>query len=424
VQDVQQTVRVLARINVLGNQCPFAVRAGAHGKFGYSNQPGGVNVDLRALNTVNVDLERKVASIGPGATWTQVAAEMDPLQLVVPGGRDGDVGVGGLSLAGGISYFAPMVGFTCDNVISYQIVVASGEIVTASLTSNLDLLRALRGGGNNFGIVTRIDIKVFPLTSMWGGTTYYDIQTAQQQLQAFQAFSSDPDYDVKAYAYQSFGFTPASTVVLNNIAYAGAPSVLPAKLAALNEATPALFSTLRVTNLSAILLEQAAASPRGLRQVTNTVTFHLNHEMLEDSFEIWNNSLSKVRNVPNIVYSWTLEPLPASMLAKSAASAGGNVFGLPSNNQTLILGLLSASYTNPEDDGLILATTDQVTADIEARASTLGILEKWKYAGYAGRRQRVIESYGSKNVAFLRSVSRKYDPLQLFQKALPGGYKL
>lgn len=327
-----------------------------------------------------------------------------------------------IHIAGGISYFAPSVGFTADNIVNYQVVKASGDVITASATSNADLFKALKGGLNNFGIVTRIDIKTLPLSRTWGGTTYYDISAAPQHLDAFYNFTSDPTYDDKAYAYQSFGYTPGSTVVLNNLAFAGAPETLPAKLSVLNDASPALFSTVRVDTQTAFASEQAVASPKGLRQIHYTTTFQLSKEILDASFAIWNASLAEIKTVPNVTYSWTLEPLPAPLLAASAK--GANVLGLPNNGKALVLGLIRASYPDAADDAFLDGVVKQVFGDIEARAQKLGVAYPWKYAGYAGKGQAVIEGYGKTNHAFLQKVARKYDPAQLFQRAVPGGFKL
>lgn len=79
------------------------------------------------------------------------------------------IGVGGLTLGGGISFFSNQYGWACDNVISFEVVTASGVIITASSTSYSDLYWSLRGGGNNFGIVTKFDLKTISQGQMWGG---------------------------------------------------------------------------------------------------------------------------------------------------------------------------------------------------------------------------------------------------------------
>ncbi|KAF1954378.1 FAD-binding domain-containing protein [Byssothecium circinans] len=392
VEHVQKAVQVLSKLNARSAVCQFAVRADGHGKSGNSNQQGGVSVDLRALNAVTVSADQKMASIGAGAHWQDVASELDALSLAVPGGRAGTVGVGGLSLAGGISSFAPSVGFACDNVLSFEVVLSSGEVVIASERSNSDLHRALRGGGNNFGVVTRVNYQTFPLQKMWGGTTYYDVSTYASQLKAFYDFTSDPNYDDRAYGYQTFELNAQATMALNNFAYTEPTPDLPRKLKALNESAPMLFSTLRISNVSDLIKEQAAGSPAGFRQIAYTTTFHLNQDMLEASFKVWNASLAAVRAVPNITYSWTLEPLPRPLLAQST-KRGGNVLGLSKVDQPL-------------------TTAKQVLTDIDALAKELAVFHPWKYAGYAAKDQAVIQGYGQDNVAFLK------------QKAVPGGFKL
>ncbi|KAF2679175.1 FAD binding domain-containing protein [Lentithecium fluviatile CBS 122367] len=420
---VQTAVSVLAKINSKTVTCPFAVRAGGHGKSGNSNQQGGVNIDLSALNEVTVSSDGKEVSMGAGANWGQVAAKLDPLNLAVPGGRDATVGVGGLSLAGGISYFAPQLGFSVDNVNSYEVVLSTGKIVTASRLSNPILFKALKGGGNNFGIATKINMRTFPQSKMWGGITYYDISFYAKQLKAFYDFAADSDYDGKGYIYQSFGLSPSATVVLNNIAYTEPIPELPAKAMALNRAAPSLFSTLRISSLSDFVNEQAAASPPGLRQITYTTTFKLSLDMLESSFSIWNASLPKISAVPGITYSWSNEPLPSSVL-KASTSKGSNVMGVADSKEPLVLGLLSASYLQASDDTLMWETMKQVVADIEEKAKATGAFHPWKYAGYAAKGQEVMHNYGAKNYEFLKATSLLYDKGQLFQKAAPGGFKL
>lgn len=100
-EQVQTAVGVLSDLNAHNRTtCPFAIRAGGHGMWGFSNQRGGITIDLRAMHSITVSKDKKIASIEPGARWTDVALKLDALGVAVPGGRVGSVGVGGLSLAG------------------------------------------------------------------------------------------------------------------------------------------------------------------------------------------------------------------------------------------------------------------------------------------------------------------------------------
>jgi FAD/FMN-containing dehydrogenase len=123
---------------------------------GAANIQAGITIDLSKFNQVTVASNRQTVDIGPGNRWRNVYSQLDAKNLATSGGRVATVGVGGLTTGGGISFFSPRYGFVCDNVENFEVVLASGQIVNANSKTNSDLWRALRGGSNNFGIVTKI----------------------------------------------------------------------------------------------------------------------------------------------------------------------------------------------------------------------------------------------------------------------------
>lgn len=135
--------------------------------YGASNIQNGLTIDLRHLSLVEVSSDRSLTRVGTGNTWQAVYKKLEPLRLAVVGGRHGGVGVGGLTLGGGISFFSGLHGLACDNVLEFQVVLANGSIVVADTDCHADLYWALKGGGNNFGIVTRMDLATFKQGDMW-----------------------------------------------------------------------------------------------------------------------------------------------------------------------------------------------------------------------------------------------------------------
>lgn len=117
-QDVSAAITIIS-----GNEnCHFAIKGQTHAPAaGFANINAGVTIDMTSLNSITVNADHTVASIGGGASWLDVYTYLDSLGLAVAGGRNGAVGVGGLTLGGGISYFAPQVGWACDNVVNFEV---------------------------------------------------------------------------------------------------------------------------------------------------------------------------------------------------------------------------------------------------------------------------------------------------------------
>ncbi|KAK3334283.1 hypothetical protein B0H65DRAFT_446958 [Neurospora tetraspora] len=118
--------------------------------WGSNNIDGGVVIDLGLINNIAYDAATETVDLGPGARWREVYSELQKYGRAVAGGRDGDVGVGGLLLGGGNTYFTARKGFACDNVISYEVILADGRITTADKYKHADLFRVLKGAGGEY----------------------------------------------------------------------------------------------------------------------------------------------------------------------------------------------------------------------------------------------------------------------------------
>jgi FAD/FMN-containing dehydrogenase len=172
-----------------------SIRGGGHSVAGHAVADGGVMVDLRPMNAVRVDPERRVAWCGGGTNWGELDRETQAFGLAVTGGRMADTGVGGLTLGGGSGWLERKYGFTVDSLLSAEVVTADGRLVVASADRNADLFWALKGGGGNFGVVTGFEFQlheVGPL--MFGGMMFFPIDAAVDLLKAYRGFMEDaPD---------------------------------------------------------------------------------------------------------------------------------------------------------------------------------------------------------------------------------------
>ena len=141
---------------------PIVVRSGGHSAWG--GVPGGLTLDVGALDDVEVD--GTLVRVGGGATWGRIAAVLADHGLGISSGDTASVGVGGLTLGGGIGWMVRAWGLAADQLVGAQLVTASGDTIEVTDAAHPELLWALRGGGGNFGVVTRFDFRAHPLPAV------------------------------------------------------------------------------------------------------------------------------------------------------------------------------------------------------------------------------------------------------------------
>jgi len=169
----------------------LAVRGGAHSVPGFGTGDGAVVVDLSGLTAVTVDAAARVARSGGGATWAMFNDATVEHGLATTGGIISSTGVGGLTLGGGIGYLARAHGLSCDNLRSAEVVLADGRVVQADDRGDADLFWALRGGGGNFGVVTQFEFDLHPISDVYGGLVFFEVDDAAAVLRFFDDFIDD-----------------------------------------------------------------------------------------------------------------------------------------------------------------------------------------------------------------------------------------
>ncbi len=166
---------------------PVAVRAGGHSVAGLSLCDDGIVLDVRAMDDVDVDPDRRIARVGGGATWAQVDTATQRHGLATTGGRVSTTGVVGLTLGGGSGWLERKHGLACDNLVAAELVTADGRFVRADADHHPDLLWALRGGGGNFGVVTALEFALHPVgPEVFGGLALWPVDRGPELLQRFR----------------------------------------------------------------------------------------------------------------------------------------------------------------------------------------------------------------------------------------------
>ncbi len=162
------------------------IKGGGHNIAGTAVADGALMIDLSDLKHVEIDPGARTARVGGGATWADVDAAAQAHRLAAPGGVVSSTGVAGLTLGGGFGWLARLHGLAIDNLLSCQIVLADGRVLTCSQTQNADLFWAIRGGGGNFGVVSEFVFRLHPVgPEVLFGPTFFALQDAPAVLAAY-----------------------------------------------------------------------------------------------------------------------------------------------------------------------------------------------------------------------------------------------
>ena len=167
VADVNDVVRVVNLARESGLE--LAVRSGGHSTAGHSVSEGGIVLDLSNMKDLQIDLESRTAWAETGLTAGEVTTALGAHGLAVGFGDTGSVGIGGITLGGGVGYLVRKYGLTIDSLLAAEVVTADGQIRHVDEHTHPDLFWAIRGGGGNFGVVTRFKFRLHEVPTVVGG---------------------------------------------------------------------------------------------------------------------------------------------------------------------------------------------------------------------------------------------------------------
>ncbi|CEJ89643.1 hypothetical protein VHEMI05474 [[Torrubiella] hemipterigena] len=411
--------------------CQFSVKSGGHNANpGANSIEEGVSIDLQRLNSTQLAADRKSVSLGTGITWGNAYKAFESEGIAFPGGICEDVGVGGLAVGGGQSIFQASKGWVVDNIIRYEIVLANGKIATADEKKNPDLFKALKGGNTNFGIVTNVEIAAFDFGTMWGGEMILNLNGPESTHTAMvdnlthamvnfvENNNHDLDTGLQVITTNLRNGAQLVDLSLTNTANIGNPPAIKDFLSAPNK----LIDTTRHTTLATMAHVASEAVPKGFRYITASLTIKNDYKTLR---EIWDMNDAVFQGLPvQGQVDWMVSLIPQPKVQKShAAARGGNMLGLETADDEIVLWLLSR-WNNPSLDDMVSDARQTFLDKANQIAKANGADSPFVYINYAGYNQNPLCGYGKENVDFLRQVANKYDPSGVFQKQMPGGFKI
>lgn len=346
-------------------------------------------------------------------------------ERVVAGGRVDNVGVGGLLLGGGLSFYAGRDGFACDSVVAYQVVLADGSIVTAKVGDHEDLFRVLKGGSNNFGIVTRFVMKTKPIGPVWGGLALRPVDCLPAAAKALESFTAriqeDPDSTTIFVAGHQprFGGDAIMTLCFN------AAGVEKPKAFNGFFSLPELFSDYKTGKITD--LTPYSVLPASYYNIWYTLSFKNDTSIIQKASElqyVLAKELKEKVTDGDFTSHCAFQPIP-SLYSQHSVAAGGNIMGLEAYPHDGIMLQVSASVKTAELAEWVRPKVRAITQELVAFARTIedGIMP-WQHLNYAAADQEPLRSYGAENVAKMRAAAAKYDPNGVFQRLCPGGFKI
>ncbi|KAI9785107.1 MAG: hypothetical protein M1816_000518 [Peltula sp. TS41687] len=406
--------------------CKFAVRGGGHSAVpGAANTNDGILITFANMKNVSLHTDSGVeyVSVQPGATWGEVYTYTDQFAKVPVAGRFYPVGTG-LALGAGFSFLANERGFAVDNVKAYQIVLANGTIVEASQTRNADLFRAQKGGGDNFGVVTRYDLLTYEGGPVVGGIMIgSENQTENWLDQTYDYAVRQAVQDVKTHALPAIAYIASSNqVVPETVVYYNDhhSSVLPPIMSGWNNVS-AVSNTVRQASYASLAREYATGFDNGLFQEQRVYTIKADRK---EFGYVWYRFLTWARSIGNVDGFNILHcnmPMTPHMM-ETGVEKGGNSLGLAGTKDNLSVLYFGITMKTRNDN--VVNSFRSLFTDLESHSQAQSLQHPYIMWNYAGIGQDVIRSYGKRSTDFMRSVRARYDPTGVFQRLVTGGFKL
>ncbi|KAF3066808.1 putative FAD-linked oxidoreductase, partial [Trichoderma lentiforme] len=401
-------------------QCPFAVASGGHMCWkGSSNIDGGFLIDLRSMNKISIQHERQMVELGPGATWINVYAALEPHHISTAGGRISGVGVGGFLLGGGIAFASAEKGLGANNVINYEVVLSNGTIVNANEAENEDLFWAMKLPSTNYGIVTRFDMRTYHSPAIWGAVNVYPFTpTLASELYAqsekWGHDDTNKDNMVSIAMMRNKGMSLALAVQVNEAGVTQDPLTSDTPIMHL-ETTGSTYKVVRE------VVDSALAATTRTRW--HTITTKIDTEYFMDIFEKSESIMKPHDGRENILWSIAVQHFQKGCINAAKESPIFNALG--QGKDDLVNIHIRMEWANPDDDAALEEAAYELGTLAETEARKRGILNDFIYLNYADGSQPVYErSVTPGNMEKMREIKKAYDPAGIFDRLWRGGYKL
>ncbi|KAK0462632.1 FAD dependent oxidoreductase [Desarmillaria tabescens] len=406
------------------NHTPFAVKGGGHASNPGFSSTTGVHIAMSRFSEVTYDPTSETATIGSGLVWDDVYASLAPHGVNVVGGRVTGVGVAGFILGGGFSWLTNQYGLTIDTVVAYELVKPTGEVATVTANSDPDLFFALKGGLNNFGIVTRFTLRTFPQGQVWGGLITYTKHHLDEVNAATVKFSNDVT-DPKAGIITTYNFLLGEPGVSQLLFYDGPTP--PDGIFDDFLAIPHFTEDVKTRDFMSLVLASPSNATQNLRGVFNTVSLMgysdtLINAIVNETEAYFFLYCRRTIIDTGLFISYDVEPFLPNIFSVSDTQTES---AYPPSRSTGLLPLnLYYAWSFEISDDVFHDAIRQSAAhlyNVAVGQGQSGIVGAAVYPNYAIFDTPVESLYGN-NVARLKQIKASVDPDNVM--ALAGGFKI
>ncbi|RYP57223.1 hypothetical protein DL770_010711 [Monosporascus sp. CRB-9-2] len=432
--DEHDVVSALAIIEATHTK--FSVRSGGHMPVvGAQSNDNGVFIALTEINIKEFNDDKSVLSVGPGNRWIDVYNFTSQYGLAVAGGRYGQVGVGGLLTGGGVNFFGNLVGWSCNTLVGAQVVLGNGSIVETSATSHPDLFWALKGGNNNYGIVTRFEMKTYPVTTAYAGATAWDGEDAAQVVaDAIQAFImpgggiDDPHTElnpsIEVHPFVDEGFFRSAYLPFVN----GTFSASPVSIENFTSIPGAWYDTVsHRENWVSLPIEVAAVDNNLRREQFRALALKAAPGVVDLAVDVVLRPAlesGELSQVNGSVVSVAFEPI-SQMMLQAAQDSGDYAMDVDPADGSFMIILIATNWLDAQWDELMYSYSKDAADRLEARAKELGVFYDFIYLNNAAEGQNPFAAYGKgKSLPRMQKIQKEYDPEGVIESLMGSGFKL
>ncbi|VDC04165.1 unnamed protein product [Peniophora sp. CBMAI 1063] len=395
---------------------PFAIKGGGHASnVGFSSTTG-VQISMTRFSNVTLSTDSGTVDVGAGLVWDDVYSALDGSGVNVIGGRVPGVGVSGFTLGGGYSWKTSQYGLTIDNIAAYELVLPNGTVTTVT-DEDTDLWFALRGGFNNFGIVTNFKLKTVPQTDVWGGLITLTVDQLSKASAAIADFSQN-NTDKKAAilpTYNSVLGVPGMSLILFYDAPT-APKGFFDAFTSLPHFTSDVKTRKYADLVSSIPSDNPLEGQRAAFMTASVETYTQTMlELITNMTVKYGQQLSLLDTAPFI--SFDVEPFDPALFSYGSDSAYP-----PGRSRGLMPTNLYFSWELSSLDDKVHSIMKTIANEITAQAVAEGqdVADAFIYGNYALGDTSREKIYGD-NVARLQSIHDAIDPDNVM--GLAGGFK-